>query len=483
VKRGEAHKRSFPLRLLIAFSLVVIPLMSVAAEPVHSPKILGSLSCSAAACHGSQPVDIARLRPGEEFIRWLNTDPHAGAAVTLASEKYRDILLRVSGRDDGQAAPQVQARCAKCHDPLGGTGDHTTISPIGHGIGCETCHGQAEHWLPRHFERDIERSELTALGMLDTTNLNVRAKQCVSCHIGSADQDMNHDMIAAGHPPLRFELSAYHDLIRHKHWNDTRERLETRDYQVRLWAAGQTAGASARLELLAARCGSEPERWPELAEHNCFSCHQRFRGSDQLAVRAAALGRPAWSNWNLLFVDALQSSPESPRTEALTALRAAFSSGFPADQDAVQTATVAAGLQLQTHSPARDYSASQLLKTLSMSLHETANADWETRCQQYLALTAAERAYRDELAKRQHFASLDQTEYNRRLSEEKTVLADLQQVRTWLQFEPSALPGVPGAANKVLRDEPLEFHEHRGELGSRLQQIADRLQARMLELP
>lgn len=476
MKRGEAYKRSFPLRLFITLALVVIPRMSAAAEPVHSPKILGSLSCSATACHGSQTVDIARLRPGEEFIRWLNTDPHAGAAVTLTSEKYRDILLRVSGRDDGQADPQVQARCANCHDPLGGTGDHATLSPVGHGIGCETCHGPAEHWLPRHFERDIERTELTALGLLDTKNLNVRAKQCVSCHIGSADRDMNHDMIAAGHPPLRFELSAYHDLIRHKHWNDTRERLETRDYQVQLWAAGQTAGASARLELLAARCGSEPERWPELAEHNCFSCHQRIRGSDQLAVRAAGLGRPAWSNWNLIFIDALHTPPVKPGNEPLTALRAAFNREFPADQDAVRTETAAARLQLQRHSSAQDITAIALLQSLSSSLRDTANADWETRCQQYLALTAAERAYRDELAKRQHFARLDQTEYNRRLIEEKTLLADLQQVRNWLQFE-------PGTTDKVLRDEPLLFHERRGEIGSQLQQIADRLQARMLELP
>jgi hypothetical protein len=464
----------FKLQSIIAVALVVIPAMCMAAELGTPPKMLGSLSCSATACHGSQPLDVKKPLRSEEFVRWLEADPHAKAAQTLASDKYREILSRVSGREDGRPDPQMQARCAKCHDPLGETGDHTTISAVGHGIGCETCHGRAEQWLSRHYERDIERNELFALGLLDTKNLHVRGKQCASCHVGSADQDMNHDMIAAGHPPLRFEMSAYHDLIQHKHWNDTRERLETRGFQVQLWAAGQTASAAARLELLSARCGNAIDQGPELAEYNCFSCHQRIRSSDKIAAVPGA-GRPQWSSWNLLFVDSLQQDALKPETRTLTALRAAFSSGFPVDPDTVKPATAAAQLQLQSLSP-REVTANDVLKILNSTLEEATNADWETRCQQYLALTAAERAYRDELAKRQHFARLDQTEYNRRLSEEKTLIAELQQVRTWLQFE-------TGTPKQVLRDEPLQFHEHRGEIGSQLKRIAGRLQVRMLELP
>lgn len=469
------------LQLLAIFAVALVAGRASSSAGAE-PKLLGSLSCSATACHGSEPADSKRPLRGEEFVRWLHSDPHAKAAQTLASEKYREILLRVSGRDDGQADPQLQARCAKCHDPLGGTGDHTTISPVGHGIGCETCHGNAEHWLSRHYERDIERSELTALGLLDTKQLPMRAKQCASCHVGSADQDMNHDMIAAGHPPLRFELSAYHDLIQHKHWNDTRERLEKRDFQVQLWAAGQTASTAARLELLDARCQQSAEQWPELAEYNCFSCHQRIRGNSELAEKKAGAGRPQWSNWNLLFVDSLQPANSKQEMQTLTALQGAFSNCFPVDQDAVKPAAAAARLQLQNLS-SRGFTANDVLKMLTTTFAQNTNSDWETRCQQYLALTAVERAYRDELAKRQHFARLDQTEYNRRLAAEKTLIVELQQVRTWLQFEPGALPGVPGSASKVLRDEPLQFHEHRGEVGSQLQRIADRLQARMLELP
>ena len=64
-----------------------------------------------------------------------------------------------------------------------------------------------------HYQRDVSRERLAQLGMIDTKNLLVRAPTCASCHVGSADQDMNHDMIAAGHPPLRFEQASYEALL------------------------------------------------------------------------------------------------------------------------------------------------------------------------------------------------------------------------------------------------------------------------------
>ena len=116
----------------------------------------------------------------------------------------------------------------------------------------------------------------------------------------------------------------------------------------------------------------------------------------------------------------------------------------------------------------------ELLQKLSSSLNNSMT-DWETRSQQYLALVAAERSYRDELARLQFIARLDTDEYNRRLAAERSVLADLATVRTWLQFE-------SGPANSVLRDEPLQFDEHRAQLGPHLKSIAEQLQSRVMEL-
>ena len=149
------------------------------------------------------------------------------------------------------------------------------------GIGCESCHGPAERWLAKHYELGTSRGDLAALGMVDTKDLFVRGRACAACHVGDADHDLNHDMLAAGHPPLRFELSAYHDLIRRKHWPE-RERIEIPEFKVQLWAAGQAAALECTLALLESRATRAEKLdkltpWPELAEYDCFACHQRLR--------------------------------------------------------------------------------------------------------------------------------------------------------------------------------------------------------------
>ncbi|WP_254508393.1 multiheme c-type cytochrome [Anatilimnocola floriformis] len=443
----------FEIALLTALT-VAISSRAAAGQEAFRP--VGSLSCNSTACHGNEPLDIKVPRKTEEFSRWMYADPHQNAARTLASEKYRDILVRTSNRDDNQADPKILARCAKCHDPLSGTGDHSTVSEFGHGIGCESCHGNAEKWLARHYERDISRPELAELGMFDTKDLRTRGQQCASCHVGSADRDMDHDMIAAGHPPLRFELSAYHDLIPNKHWNDNRERLEKRDFQVQLWAAGQTAAATARMELLAARSTPAKPNWPELAESNCFSCHATIRGQGQGTINR--VGRPQWSPWNLTFV---------ADNSSLTSLRELFRNDFAPAQ--IQTAKLSkeAKQQLQESLTSQEVTSRAALTMVTKSL-DSNTADWESRCQQYLALTAVERAERDELAKARYYAVISDAEYNRRSAEQRELIAGLAQVRTWLEFEPQS-------AKKVLLDEPLRFQEKRAEIGAELRQITDRL--------
>lgn len=446
-----------PTLLLLALSSSL-----AVADESHRTHVLGSLSCSSTACHGRQPDYSSRPRLREEFSRWLQTDPHARAKETLASEKYEAILVRVSRRDDGQIDPQVQARCAKCHDPLGMSGSEISPSSFGHGVGCESCHGNAEKWLARHYERDVERSELLSLGMIDTKNLQIRSRLCARCHVGSAEQDMNHDMIAAGHPPLRFELAAYHDLLPHKHWDDSRERLENRDFQVQLWAAGQQASALASLELLEARCANTTRSsWPEFAEYNCFSCHRTVAGTT-----SSSAGRPTWSRWNFVFA-------HEPNLGELQSL---FNRSFPPDPTKVREASEVAREGLRGRSSIDNITGNELLRMLSAALSDSeADSDWETRCQQYLALLAAERSYRDELAKSQHFARLPPGEYDQRLTGHRGLAAELVLVRTRLQFE-------SGSASTVLRDEPALFQEHRQHLGPQLRSIAEQLREQMQQL-
>lgn len=225
------------------------------------------------------------------------------------------MLRRASGRPDGTVDPAVAARCAACHDPLGlacQVGDPADrialadANPSQRGIGCETCHGPASHWLHLHYQVGIERTALRSAGMIDTKDLLTCARLCSTCHVGSPQHDLDHDLLAVGHPPLRFELTTFHAAIRNPHWDEVARRREEPMYEARLWAAGRLAATEASLDLLAHRARNaaliQKEKdenddgkkvfaapWPAWAEHNCWTCHQSLRPA---TVRAAEAGTP-----------------------------------------------------------------------------------------------------------------------------------------------------------------------------------------------
>jgi hypothetical protein len=355
------------------------------------PKTLGLLSCASAACHGGQELRAPRA----EFAKWLASDPHARSARTLGSPEFCRILARASsGQDDGPPDPAMFARCAACHDPQGlatADGDRVTlmnsfVDSRTRGVGCESCHGAAEHWLARHYQRGIMPAELTALGMNPMKDLTVRGKTCAACHVGDAQHDMNHDMIAAGHPPLRFELSAYHDLIRQKHWPDA-ERVRTPEFKVRLWAAGQAALLEATHELSAARseraaAGDKLTPWPELAEYDCFACHQRLRTIDPLRI-AGSKPAPGES----LAIGQMQA----PGPGLVPAVLSTRIPGMPARQP------WNLALAEQWIAETGDHSTVSSVKVLDFVERQasTKPQTWSQSCQELLALKAVYLAWRD----------------------------------------------------------------------------------------
>ena len=87
---------------------------------------------------------------------------------------------------------------------------------------------------------------------------------------------MNHDMIAAGHPTLRYEFATYHSW-QPKHWRDF-EANDPTYYEAQLWLAGQVASTDASLALLQSRAqrALPVSTWPEFAAYNCSSCHHQL---------------------------------------------------------------------------------------------------------------------------------------------------------------------------------------------------------------
>lgn len=440
--------------------------------PGMSPYV-GTLSCSSVSCHGrTEARHIAGTTARNEFVTWSHLDPHARAAATIASPQFHDILVRLGAVRDGEWNLAVYARCARCHDP-----QHESLVPTTHralgkinprGIGCESCHGPAEKWLAKHFERNVTPGDLATLGMIRTKDLATRGQMCADCHVGSADHDLNHDLIAAGHPALRFELVSYHDQLA-KHWDDAGERLAMPDFAAQLWAVGQLAGAGATLQLSRARASRAAEQpaessadaaalglaplWPEFAEYNCLACHQSLHSSSAASPPAhprSRVGLPAWSEWHFALTGALlaQLDARDAKTPlALSQLRERMVTASPFGEinsvqplaDDVTRALTAAQIHWQSHGldhPQPPFTSRQLMQLVRDSARsvDRDSRNWEATCQLFLALRAATRAYRDNVRIRAHRGQITREQERQCLTECETDAPHLATIQRSLSF-------------------------------------------------
>ena len=272
----------------------------------HQPLLVGVASCTSAGCHGGgQASQVV----GSEYNIWIAQDPHARAYSTLFEERSQQIVRLLDNLPaDVAAAPQQNDRCLVCHSMAGTEPRDPRLDVISDGVGCEACHGPADRWVSRHYEHRLSAAEREQLGLWETDRLVARTQICVRCHVGSAGKgkyparDVNHELIAAGHPRLQFEMSAYLEAMP-KHWVVTPNRVEARDdFDALAWAVGQACASQAAMEQLASRAGKN-KIWPEFSEWSCGACHHNLRGDAQRQADLATAGGPSqglieWDTWN-----------------------------------------------------------------------------------------------------------------------------------------------------------------------------------------
>lgn len=270
---------------------------------------VGSDSCGTSTCHsgpiGTQPNWNSSQSVFEAF------DPHAKAGLTLSSQWSRQIVLALDpeSKDSHDRFQQVlRSRCNSCHSPIDAKGvmlgdvmssglsmesEAGVKSHQEHGlagVSCEACHGPASDWVQSHLREDWSVSD----SMRETRNFVQRIEGCVRCHVGSrrADglvRDMNHDMIAAGHPALRFDgWSALTRLPRHAPEDRERDGLPNLadESDLRRFLAAQAIAIRTAIQLSADRridskstaadALSTDSVWPELADFDCFACHHNL---------------------------------------------------------------------------------------------------------------------------------------------------------------------------------------------------------------
>lgn len=257
----------------------------------------GAAACSAAACHGGNETKGSKR---SEYSTWIDHDAHARAYSVLFSERSRRIATNLHLRE---LAHESQT-CLPCHASSPPDAHRAERFQLSDGVSCESCHGASEKWLAEHTlagwqSKNVPAKE--ALGFVPTKDLLVRAKVCVACHVGRGDADVNHDLIAAGHPRLAFEYSCYLTAIA-KHWSERDERARYPDFDARAWLIGQATTAQAALELLADRTN---RTWPEFGEYDCRACHHDLTGEPPRVFAADLRGEAGGLRWNDAFVTLL----------------------------------------------------------------------------------------------------------------------------------------------------------------------------------
>ncbi len=380
---------------------------------------VGMYSCGGRGCHGA--VGAVKPAEGDVYIKdgasttWLYFDPHARAYDVLLDPRSVKIA-------DKLKIPQAHKSelCLSCHatsSPPKGVSPGVELER--NGIDCEACHGGAEKWLNSHLLpewRARPATEKALDGLNDLSTPAARAALCVECHVGnrSRGMDMNHDLIAAGHPRLNFEFASYQAAYP-KHWKEAHEKApaaaaKAGEFEAKSWSVGQAATAKAVLQLLADRAevsedaslkkGPAPEAiWPEFSEYECFACHHGLSNPSPFQApghSAVGPGRLPWETWPMEMIPRVAEGQAGVDLGFLKELRDEMGRLAPdpkkvaglSRQGVLQLDKLLKGLEEKPVDAAR---VDALIKALSSDPSVTGEG-WDRKAQHYLALSALGRA-------------------------------------------------------------------------------------------
>jgi hypothetical protein len=256
-----------------------------------------------AGCHGSTlPLKESPVLQNE-YYTWLNRDRHARAYNVLFNAKSARIVRNMHLKRKANEEPL----CLDCHS--------TAVSPqlvsgridIEDGVQCEACHGPASGWRDSHTQAGWTHEQSVGLGMTNLRAISTRATVCLSCHLGEGKKEVDHDLIASGHPILAFELDNYTAAMP-PHWTKGRP-----GHGVPAWAVGQVAAFRQSLDNLARH--ARGEKWPEFSEMSCTNCHHALETGQWRQERgwSGHPGMPAWSpqHWGVLRLIVGRAAPST----------------------------------------------------------------------------------------------------------------------------------------------------------------------------
>ena len=321
------------LRVVSCASFLMLPaLLSAQNEPI---KYIGPGSCAATSCHGSvKPVADSRILQNE-YSTWIIKDKHSRAYQALTGDVGERMARILKLGAKAEEAP----KCLACHALNPAPEQRGRAFEISEGVSCENCHGPASGWLGPHTTRSWPHEKSVALGMHDTRDVLHRTEKCLECHLGTKNKFVDHEMIAAGHPDLFFELDSF-SAVMPRHWKVPRESEPGKPVEdaawvgVREWSAGQAVQLRAAMERLTWRAKNErfdkKDVWPEYSELSCFACHHALGSAkDSWRQEHGYAGRrpgdPAWNGSRYVVFRLLAKQIDSGSAQELDRQLAAVS--------------------------------------------------------------------------------------------------------------------------------------------------------------
>jgi hypothetical protein len=200
-----------------------------------------------------------------EYSTWVVRDKHAHAFLSLTNPVGNRIAKIM-----GLPSPDTAPRCLACHALDVPPGQRARTFDLNDGVGCENCHGPASAWLGPHTTRGWKYEQSLELGLYDTRDLVKRSEKCLTCHLGAPEKTVDHELIAAGHPDLYFELDSFLSVMP-PHWKEVDADPW---FAVRAMGVGQAVQLREQLKRVARE--SQSGIWPEYAELDCFACHHNL---------------------------------------------------------------------------------------------------------------------------------------------------------------------------------------------------------------
>jgi Cytochrome c554 and c-prime len=380
----------------------------------ESPVWVGTGSCSATACHGGRRETLGLK--GAEYSFSEAYDPHTRAYSVLFDDRSRRIEKSYRSLADLESAsPWEDDACLRCHVYQGfdskASWSRTREFTAADGAGCEACHGSAGKWLAPHVEHGwkglSDRRKFDGFGMRPMKDLLARGQACAECHVGLGSTDVNHDLIAAGHPRLNFDFGNQLAKLP-KHWRVEQDKARHPDYEAKVWVLGQLLAAKASLDLLESRAarsipGDSTTPWPEFAEYSCFSCHHDLVKDGWPSANIASTARAGslqWGTWyspmtRVLLPVAPGLDLDTPES-AYGSLKVEMMRPSPDAAVVVRWARAASDEQGRladslNRGQIRPSTIRSMLEAAVNSENEEQPLDWDRAARQYLAIVAFER--------------------------------------------------------------------------------------------